>query len=221
MAAHRLSCPWDSPGKNTGVGCHFLFQCMEVKSESEVAQLCPTLSDPTDCSPPGSSVHGIFQARVLEWGCHCLQLSTGDPQTAHDMCPTPTPSSSASPNPNSQASLPSPLGPLPSRLQLILSLSPAPSTTPPSQPEGFQRHKMLKPLSSQKHNQTTPPFLPFNSSYHPVSPLRETSGRAGCPHSRPSFTHLLLILQPRPLWLLALGAPAKPSKVTTQCRVPA
>ena len=60
--------PWDSPGKNTGVGCHFLLQCMEVKSESEVSQSCPTLSDPVDCSPPGSSVHGIFQARVLEWG---------------------------------------------------------------------------------------------------------------------------------------------------------
>ena len=64
----RLPCPWDSPGKNTGVGCHFLLQCMEVKSESEVAQLCLTPSDPMDCSPPGSSVHGIFQARVLEWG---------------------------------------------------------------------------------------------------------------------------------------------------------
>ena len=58
---------WDSPGKSTGVGCHFLLQCRKVKSESELAQLCPTLSDPTDCSPPGSSVHGIFQARVLEW----------------------------------------------------------------------------------------------------------------------------------------------------------
>ena len=57
----------DSPGKNTGVGCHFLLQCMKVKSESEVAQSCPTLSDPMDCSPPGSAVHGIFQARVLEW----------------------------------------------------------------------------------------------------------------------------------------------------------
>ena len=60
--------PWDSPGKNNGVGCHFLLQCMTVKSESEVAQSCPTLSDPMDCGPPGSSVHGIFQARVLEWG---------------------------------------------------------------------------------------------------------------------------------------------------------
>ena len=63
----RLPRPWDSPGKNTGAGCHFLLQCMEVKSESEVVQSCPTLSDPTDCSLPGSSIHGIFQARVLEW----------------------------------------------------------------------------------------------------------------------------------------------------------
>ena len=63
----RLPHPWDSPGKNTGVGCHFLLQCKKVKNESEVAQLCLTLSDPRDCSLPGSSVHGIFQARVLEW----------------------------------------------------------------------------------------------------------------------------------------------------------
>ena len=64
----RLPRPWDSPGKNTGVGCHFLLQRMKMKSESEVAQSCLTLSDPMDCSPSGSSVHGIFQARVLEWG---------------------------------------------------------------------------------------------------------------------------------------------------------
>ena len=64
----RLSHPWDSPGKNTGLGCHFLLQCMKVKSESEVAQSCPTLLDPMDWSPPGSSIHGVFQARGLEWG---------------------------------------------------------------------------------------------------------------------------------------------------------
>ena len=64
----RLPHPWDSPGKNTGVGCHFLLQCMKVKSDSEVAQSCLTLCDPRDCSPPGSSIYGIFQARVLEWG---------------------------------------------------------------------------------------------------------------------------------------------------------
>ena len=81
----RLPCPWDFPGKNTGVGCHFLLQCMKVKSESEVAQSCPTRSDPI----PGSSIHGIFQARVLEWGAiafsgkvnertffRCLKLSS-------------------------------------------------------------------------------------------------------------------------------------------------
>ena len=76
----RLPHPWDSPGKNTGVGCHFRLQCMKVKSESEVAQSCPTLSDPMDCSPPGSFIHGIFQARVLEWGAiafsRCSVLAT-------------------------------------------------------------------------------------------------------------------------------------------------
>ena len=64
----RLPRPWDSPGKNTGVGCHFLLQRMKVKSQNEVPQSCPTLSGPMDCSLPGSSIHGIFQARVLEWG---------------------------------------------------------------------------------------------------------------------------------------------------------
>ena len=59
--------PWDYLGKNTGVGCHFLLQCMKAKSENEFAQSCPTLSDPMDCSLPDSSAHGIFQARVLEW----------------------------------------------------------------------------------------------------------------------------------------------------------
>ena len=70
----RLPRPWDSPGKNTGVGCHFLLQCMKVKSEREVAQLCPTPSDPMDCSPPDSSVHGLFQARVLEWGATAFSI---------------------------------------------------------------------------------------------------------------------------------------------------
>ena len=64
----RLPHPWDSPGKDTGVGCHFPLQCMKVKSQREVAQPCPTLPNPMDCNLPGSSVHGIFQARVLEWG---------------------------------------------------------------------------------------------------------------------------------------------------------
>ena len=64
----RLPHPWGSPGKTTGVSCHCLLQCIQVKSESEVTQSFPTLSDPTVCSLPGSSVHGIFQARILEWG---------------------------------------------------------------------------------------------------------------------------------------------------------
>ena len=63
----RLPVPGISPGKNTGVGCHFLLQCIKVKNESEAVQSCPTLSDPMDCCLPGSSVHGIFQASVLEW----------------------------------------------------------------------------------------------------------------------------------------------------------
>ena len=69
----RLLCPWDSPSKNTGVSCHFLLQCMKVKSQSEVSQSCPTLSNPMDCSLPGSSVHGIFQARILEYYYFLLQ----------------------------------------------------------------------------------------------------------------------------------------------------
>ena len=74
--------PWDSPGKNAGVGCHFLLQCVQVKSESEVAQSCPTLSDPMDCSLPGSSIHGIFQARVLE--CSVVQVVKNPPANARN-----------------------------------------------------------------------------------------------------------------------------------------
>ena len=70
----RLRCPRDSPGKNTRVGCHFLLQCMKVKSESEVTQSCLTLCDPMDCSLLGCSVHGIFQARVLEWGAIAFSI---------------------------------------------------------------------------------------------------------------------------------------------------
>ena len=72
----RLPRPWDPPGKSTGVGCHFLLQCMKVKSESEVTQSCPTPSEPMDFSLPGSSDHGIFQAGVLEWGA--IAFSDGD-----------------------------------------------------------------------------------------------------------------------------------------------
>ena len=87
----RLPCPWDSPGKNTGVGCHFLLQCMKVKTESEVTQLCPTLSDPMDCSLPGSSFHGIFQARVLEWGAIAFSIPSSAAATdakSLQSCPT-------------------------------------------------------------------------------------------------------------------------------------
>ena len=72
----RLPHPWDSPGKNTGVGCHFLLQCRKVKSESEVIQSCPTLSNSMDYSPPGSSIHGLVQARVLEWGAIAFSINT-------------------------------------------------------------------------------------------------------------------------------------------------
>ena len=76
----RLPRPWGSPGKNTGVGCHFLLQCMKVKSESEVVQSCQTGSDPMDCSLPGSSIHGICQASVLEWGAIAF---FGEPRHFH------------------------------------------------------------------------------------------------------------------------------------------
>ena len=68
----RLPRPWDSPGKNTGVGCHFLLQCMKVRSESQVAQSCPTLSDPMDCRLPGSFVHGDSLGKNTGVGCHSL-----------------------------------------------------------------------------------------------------------------------------------------------------
>ena len=71
----RLPRPWDSPGKITGMGCHFLLQCMKVKSEREVTQSFPTLRDPMDCSPPGSSIRRILQARVLEWGAIAFSSS--------------------------------------------------------------------------------------------------------------------------------------------------
>ena len=82
----RLPVPWDSPGKNTGVGCHFLLQCIKVKSESEVAQSCLTLSNPMDCSLPGSSIHGIFQARVLEWGAIAFSLLLTSQQFVFPLC---------------------------------------------------------------------------------------------------------------------------------------
>ena len=87
-AATRLPQRWDSPGKNTGVGCHFLLQCMKVKSESEVTQSCPTLCDPMDCRLPGSSIHGIFEARVLEWGAIAFsRFSSADLKSVQYMLP--------------------------------------------------------------------------------------------------------------------------------------
>ena len=80
----RLPHPWDSPGKNTGVDCHFILQCMKVKSESEVAQSFPTPSNPMGCSLPGSSFRGIFQARVLEWGV--IAFSRGSFQPRDQIC---------------------------------------------------------------------------------------------------------------------------------------
>ena len=82
----RLPRPWDSLGKSTGVGWHFLLQCMKMKSESEFAQSCPTLSDPMDCSPPGSSIHGVFQARVLEWGAIAFSRGSSLPRDQIQIC---------------------------------------------------------------------------------------------------------------------------------------
>src|SRR5574342_34793 len=81
--AARLPHPCNSPGKNAGMGCHFLLQCMKVKSQSEVTQSCLTLRDPMDCSLPGFSVHGIFQSRVLEWGAIAFSHSHLE---AHKSC---------------------------------------------------------------------------------------------------------------------------------------
>ena len=86
-AAHQAPRPWDSPGKNTGVGCHCLLQCMKVKSESEVAQSCPTPSDPMDCSLPGPPVHGIFPGKSTGVGCHCLLPSSAAAKSLQS-CPT-------------------------------------------------------------------------------------------------------------------------------------
>ena len=83
----RLPSPWDSPGKNTGVGCHCLLQCMKVENDSEVTQSCPTLSNPMDRSLPGSPIHGIFQARVLEWGAIAFSDNKDD-NSINEKCNT-------------------------------------------------------------------------------------------------------------------------------------
>ena len=89
----RLPHPWDSPGKNTGVGCHFLLQCMKVKSESEFTQSCLTLRDAMDCSLPGSFIHGIFQARVLEWDAIAFSKQSSEvaKKSQTQVCLTPKP----------------------------------------------------------------------------------------------------------------------------------
>ena len=87
----RLLRPWNSPGKNTGVGCHFLLQCIKVKSESAVAESCLAPRDPMDCSPPGSSVHGVSQARVLEWGVKVLYHYVNIERSCGQIIPCPFP----------------------------------------------------------------------------------------------------------------------------------
>ena len=68
----RLPCPWDSPGKNTGVGCYCLLQCMKLKSESEVTQPCPTLTDPMDCKPTRAPHPWDSPDNSSGVGCYCL-----------------------------------------------------------------------------------------------------------------------------------------------------
>ena len=105
MAAHQAPPgPWDSPGENTEVGCHFLLQCMKVKIEREVVQSCPTPSDPMDCSIPGSSVHGIFQARVLEWGAIAFSNVLYSPDNVADIHVLHFNSGPLAPTPNLQLS---------------------------------------------------------------------------------------------------------------------
>ena len=116
----RLPCPWDSPGKNTGVRCHFLLQCMKVKSESEVTQSCPNFCDPMDCSLLGSSIHGFCQARVLEWGTIAFSgtflssvqfsrsvvsdsLRTHESQNARPPCSSPSPGVHSKSRPSSRS----------------------------------------------------------------------------------------------------------------------
>ena len=85
--------PWDSPGKNTGVGCHFLLQCVKVESESEVSELCLTLSDPVDCSPPGSSIRPWDSpGKNTGVGCHFLLqcMKVESEREVAQSCPTPS-----------------------------------------------------------------------------------------------------------------------------------
>ena len=150
----RLPRPWDSPGKNTGVGCHFLLQYMKVKSESEVAQSCLTLSDPTDCSPPGSSIHGIFQARVLEWGSRALYfflpwppapLSTWCCQNTCDpsSCTTPPMAlTRANPSPSGQPQEQTPVDDPHAEVEVKPQLKPRGSVVKEEDPKPHQLYKL-------------------------------------------------------------------------------
>ena len=138
----RLPHPWDSPSKNTGVGCHCLLQCMKVNSESEVSQLCPTLSDPIDCSLPGSSAHGIFQARVLEWDAIAFSKSylsvqfsrsvVSDSLRPHELQHARTPCPSPSPGVHSD-SRPSSLWCHPAISSSVVPFSSCPQSLPASE----------------------------------------------------------------------------------------
>ena len=183
----RLPRHWDSPGKNTGVGCHLLLQCMKVKSESEVTQLCPTLSDLMDCSLPGSSVHGIFQARVLEWGAIAFSAPRlpASPKFASTQAAA-LPTSASEPNSAPHASLvlhPEPNGPLPARPVLLPAsvtyrMPPPPTTItwfclPPSSllaPDLISP----RPVSLQASGQP----IPLVFSLHPNLPVQASTTSA-------------------------------------------
>ena len=153
----RLPRPWDSPGKNTGVGCHFLLQCMKVKSESEseVPQSCPTLSDPMDYSPPGSSVHWIFQARVLEWGA--IAFSEGLPTSTKMLMCMPY------------------LSQFSSVTQLYLTLCEPMNGSTPDLPA---HHQLLEPTQTHVHwvSDAIQPSHPLSSSSPPALSLSQYQG---------------------------------------------
>ena len=180
----RLPRPWDSPGKNTGVGCHFLLQYMKVKSESEVAQSCPTRSDPMDCSLPGSSVHGIFQARVPEWGAIAFSLGLYSPWN--------------SPGQNTgvrclsllQGNFPNPgIRPRPPALQ---------EDSLPTEPSGKPNNTGLGSLSLLSGN------LP-NPGIEPRSPTLQVDSLPAEPPGRSMYLHLFLVLVCPPLTTMRLS----------------
>ena len=164
----RLHRPWDSPGKNTGVGCHFLLQCMKVKSESEVAQSCPTLRDPKDCSLPGSSFHGIFQATTMR---RRLSLNTSFRfgSTPFPFC-LQTDSSSSGPQ-SSPGCKGSPTHQTPKRCSAV-------SEGPRAKPRGrFFRARMARVCPGG--TSLSPGAQSFLGGLHPDSGPRRGSGAAG------------------------------------------